>query len=38
MGKNLPLKEELRDQNLGNEDPLEKKMATHWAILAWILP
>ena len=25
VGKNLPLKEDLRDQNLGNEDPLEKK-------------
>ena len=38
MGDNLPLKENLRDQNLGNEDPLEKEMATHWAILAWKVP
>ena len=26
---------EIRDQSLGQEDPLEKEMATHSSILAW---
>ena len=38
MGKNLPLKEDMRAPNIGNEDPLEKKMASHWDILAWKIP
>ena len=25
-------------QSLGQEDPLEKRMATHTSILAWIIP
>ena len=25
-------------QSLGREDPLEKEMATHYSILAWIIP
>ena len=27
--------QEMRVQSLGQEDPLEKKMATHFSILAW---
>ena len=33
--KNLPAMQETRDQSLGQEDPLEKKMATGPGILAW---
>ena len=33
--KNPPAKEETRVQFLGQEDPLEKGMATHSSILAW---
>ena len=29
---------ETRDQSLGQEDPLEKEMATHSSILAWKIP
>jgi len=25
-------------QSLGQEDPLEKEMATHFSILAWLIP
>ena len=35
MVKNLPAMSEIRIQSLGQEDPLEKKMATHSSILAW---
>ena len=35
MVKNLPAMEEIRVQSLGQEDPLEKEMATHSSILAW---
>ena len=35
VGKNLPVKQEMRAQSLGWEDPLEKEMATHSSILAW---
>ena len=35
MVKNLPAKQETRVRSLGQEDPLEKKMATHSSILAW---
>ena len=35
MVKNLPAKQETRVQSLGQEDPLEKEMATHSIILAW---
>ena len=30
--------QETRVQFLGQEDPLEKKMATHSSILAWRIP
>ena len=33
--KNLPAMQEMRVQSLGQEDPLEKKMATHSSTLAW---
>ena len=36
--KNLPAVEETRVQSLGQEDPLEKEMATHSSILAWKIP
>ena len=36
--KNLPAKQETRAQSLGQEDPLEKEMATHSSILAWEIP
>ena len=34
----LPTMEETRVQPLGQEDPLEKEMATHSSILAWQIP
>ena len=33
--KNLPAMQETRVRSLGQEDPLEKRMATHSSILAW---
>ena len=36
--KNLPAKQETRVRSLGQEDPLEKEMATHSTILAWKIP
>ena len=36
--KNLPVVQETRVQFLGQEDPLEKEMATHSSILAWRIP
>ena len=36
--KNLPAVLENKVQSLGQEDPLEKGMATHWSILAWRIP
>ena len=33
--KNLPAVQETWVQSLGQEDPLEKEMATHSSILAW---
>ena len=39
MVKNLPAMQKTWVQSLGQEDPLEKKMATYFSILAWrILP
>ena len=38
MVKCLPTMLETRFQSLGREDPLEKEMATHFSILAWIIP
>ena len=37
MGKNLPAMQETAVQSLGQENPLEKRMATHSGILAWKL-
>ena len=36
--KNLPAIWETQVQSLGQEDPLEKGMATHSSILAWRVP
>ena len=36
--KNLPAKEEILIQSLGQEDPLEKGLATHSSILSWKIP
>ena len=36
--KNLPIMQETQVQSLGQEDPLEKEMATHSSILAWKIP
>ena len=36
--KNLPVMQELWVQSLGQEDPLEKGMATHSSILTWRIP
>ena len=38
MVKNLPAVQETQVQSLGQEDPLEKGMATHSRILAWRIP
>ena len=38
MVKNLPAMQESQAQSLGQEDPLEKGMATHSGILAWRIP
>ena len=38
MLKNLPAMQETRVRLLGQEDPLEKDMATHSSILAWRIP
>ena len=38
MVKNLPAIQEMRVRTLGQEDPLEKEMATHSSILAWKIP
>ena len=35
MVKNLPAAQETCVRSLGQEDPLEKGMATHSSILAW---
>ena len=36
--KNLPVTQEMQIQSLGQEDLLEKDMATHSSILAWRIP
>ena len=36
--KNPPAMQEAGAQSLGEEDPLEKEMATHSSILAWKTP
>ena len=37
-GKVLPAMPETHDYSLGQEDPLEKRMATQSSILAWRIP
>ena len=36
--KTLPAMQETQVRSLGQEDPLEKGMATHSSILAWEIP
>ena len=36
--KNLPAAQETQVQSLGQEDPLEKEMASHSSISAWKIP
>ena len=38
MVKNLPTMQETRVRSSGQEDPLEKGVATHSSILAWRIP
>ena len=38
MVKHLPARWETWIQSLGQEDPLEKEMATHSSTLAWKIP
>ena len=38
MVKHLPTMRETRVQSLGQEDPLEKEMATHSNTLDWKIP
>ena len=38
MVKNLPETQETGVRSLGQEDPLEKGVATHSSILAWKIP
>ena len=36
--KSMPAMQEARVRSLGQEDPLEKEMATHSRVLAWRMP
>ena len=38
MVKNLPAKQKVQVQSLGQEDPLEKEVAIQSSILAWEIP
>ena len=38
MVKHLLAMRETRNQSLGQQDPLEKEMATHSSTLAWKIP
>ena len=38
MIKNLPAMQEIQVWSLGQEDPVEKGVATHSSILAWRIP
>ena len=38
MVKNLPAMREIQVQSLGQEDPLEKELATNSIIFAWRIP
>ena len=36
--RDLPVSQEMWAKLLGKEDHFENEMATHWSILAWIIP
>ena len=36
--KNLPIMQETGVRSLGQEDPLDKEMATHSSLLVWRIP
>ena len=36
--KNLPAVQETWVRSLGQEDPMEREMATHYSIFAWEIP
>ena len=38
MVKNLPAMQKTWVQSLGQEDPLEEEMSTHFSILVWRIP
>ena len=38
MVKRLPTMWETQVRSLGWDDPLEKETATHYSILAWVIP
>ena len=38
MVKNLPAMQEIWVRSLGQEEPMEKEMASHPSILAWEIP
>ena len=38
MVKNLPTTQETWVRSLGQEDPLQKEVATHSSILSWSIP
>ena len=38
MVKHLPTMRETQVPSLGQEDPLEKEMATHSSVLSWRIP
>ena len=38
MVKNIPAMWETQVQSLGQEDPLERRIATYSSVLAWIIP
>ena len=38
VAKNLPAKQETQVQSLSRDNPLEKEMAAHSSILAWVIP
>ena len=38
MVKNSPAKREMQVSSLGQQDPLEKEMATNASVLAWKIP
>ena len=38
LSNNLPAMQETQVRSLGQEDTLEKEMATHSSILAWEIP